>query len=253
MFSNLNDDMYSGEDYVLMNDEEPRSNKPKKIKPLWGYPITRPLFWAILICVIAASKYILEWLAIYGYLSYELYIKIKGGIPLILGVTVYIIWAFAGGRKAARVKSREEIWEEQTAPRSPQQKFDFEYPFTKILFWLAFSLAMAGTKLLLNWVPVGNSALVRLLIKVIPLIVGMAVYLIWAFAGRNKNIPEAVKINKMTFLEACGSVLTDKLFWISWALTASAFEICFDWGIIGNVFWLIVMSALFVDGKTGRR
>ncbi len=255
MFFKQNYDMYSGEDYSVLNEEADfvSKNGKQKVKPMWGYPVTRPLFWVVLICVIAAVRYILERLAMYGYLSYELYFRIKGGVPLIFGVTIYMVWAFSGGRNAARSRSREELWEEQTAPRSSFQNFNFEYPFNRILFWLVFSLSMAGTRLLLNWIHIGGFAAAYLLIKIIPIFVGIGVYLIWAFAGRSKKIPEDIKINKMTFFEACGSVILGKLFWISWALSASAFEICFEWGIIGNAFWLIVMFALFVDRKTGRK
>lgn len=144
--------------------------------------------------------------------------------------------------------------------KSVSGKYDiFCYPFTRIAFWIVFSVLVAAAKFLLTLlmtkgviITADKSRYIYLMWQTVPFIVGGVVYAVWVFYGvrsgkcftQTKIIKGVRRVREAIYLTVC-----DKIFWLAWILTAAAFNYCVHWGTIGSGVWFVIMLALAAVSK----
>lgn len=246
------EEYYNNGESSLTNETEERETEEnsllsRPVRPVWGYPVTKPLFWAELLVIKGITGYIQIYSGAAGLLNFELHYRFRGGLFIIAAAALYVVWAFIGGKKAGSGKNHREN-------EGKSSVFDFNYPLTNMVFWICFSLSMAAAKLIRDRAlsRFGWQGQYQLLVSLIPFMAGAGVYLIWAFAAAKLKSRRRREKKCMSVSDAWASTLTGKEFWISWAVTAAAFGICLDFGIVGELLWLIAVFMIFVDDKTGR-
>lgn len=249
-YKNNKSEMFAGEEELYGSmTEQPQQGRErpakKPLKPVWSYPLVKPLFWAELLVLKGLTGYAQIYLLQKILYRLPLYHRLQGGLFILAGAVLYAVWAFLGGISKNKPSEEEN--------RAERKRFDFEKPLTQISFWLTASLGMAATHFLTARLtsPLEMSFWQLWLTDMLPFAVLAAVYAAWSAAAARKKVGK--KQQAVSVSEAWASTLTDKGFWLSWALSAAAFGVCFDMGIIGELLWLVAVFMIFVDGKTGRK
>lgn len=138
------------------------------------------------------------------------------------------------------------------------------YPLMSIPFWVVFAAVTAGakysvTRLIANgYIDISGLSYYRAkLWDLVPLLFGAAVYVCFAVYGRlSKKSFRGFEMREVSesLGDAAAKTLTNKIFWLAWALTAAAMDYCFDWGALGNGVWCAALFLLFTESRLrGRR
>lgn len=144
--------------------------------------------------------------------------------------------------------------------KSVSGKYDiFCYPFTRLAFWIVFSVLVAAAKFLLTLlmtkgviITAGKSRYIHIMWQTVPFIVGFIVYAVWVLYGvRSRKCFTQTKIIRgvRRVKEAVFLTVQSKIFWLAWVLTAAAFNYCVHWGTIGSGAWFVIMLALAAVSK----